>query len=108
MSPEDIVVLLGCDNPLLDNDLVQDDLRAHLAREVGVESRDRYWAILEQLRAELGYEDYLGPLRRYRLGELSDPRVLLLSSFLVDYLFASRLVGGGREANIGQVVCPIS
>ena len=51
-SPDDVVVLLDCDNTLLDNDLVQGDLRAHLAREFGVESRDRYWAILEQLRAE--------------------------------------------------------
>jgi beta-phosphoglucomutase-like phosphatase (HAD superfamily) len=50
-SPDDVVVLLDCDNTLLDNDLVQDDLRDHLAREFGVESRDRYWAILEQLRA---------------------------------------------------------
>jgi len=58
-SPDDVVVLLDCDNTLLDNDLVQADLRDHLAREFGVESRDRYWAILEQLRAELGYVDYL-------------------------------------------------
>ena len=37
-SPDDVVVLLDCDNTLLDNDLVQDDLRDHLAREFGVES----------------------------------------------------------------------
>jgi len=96
--PADVVFLLDCDNTLLDNDLVQDDLRAHLAREFGGESRDRYWAILEQLRAELGYVDYLGALQRYRLGELSDPRVLLLSSFLVDYPFASRLYPGALDA----------
>ncbi|PYO25211.1 MAG: haloacid dehalogenase, partial [Gemmatimonadetes bacterium] len=52
-SPDDVVFLLDCDNTLLDNDLVEDDLRDHLAREFGVESRDRYWAIFEQLRAEL-------------------------------------------------------
>lgn len=91
MSPDDVVVLLDCDNTLLDNDLVQDDLRDHLAREFGVDSRDRYWAIFEQLRGELGYADYLGALQRYRLGEMNDPRVLLMSSFLVDYPFASRL-----------------
>lgn len=97
-SPDDVVVLLDCDNTLLDNDLVQGDLRDHLAREFGVESRDRYWAILEQLRVELGYVDYLGALQRYRLDELSDPRVLLLSSFLVDYPFASRLYPGALDA----------
>jgi FMN phosphatase YigB (HAD superfamily) len=97
-SPDDVVVLLDCDNTLLDNDLVQGDLRAHLAREFGVESRDRYWAILEQLRAEVGYVDYLGALQRYRLEAVSDPRLLLMSSFLVDYPFASRLYPGALDA----------
>jgi len=97
-SPDDFVVLLDCDNTLLDNDLVQGDLRAHLAREFGVESRDRYWAILEQLRAEVGYVDYLGALQRYRLEAVSDPRLLLMSSFLVDYPFASRLYPGALDA----------
>lgn len=96
-SPGDVVFLLDCDNTLLDNDLVEDDLRDHLAREFGVESRDRYWAIFEQLRAELGYADYLGTLQRYRLGDLSDPRLLLMSSFLVDYPFAGRLYPGALD-----------
>jgi FMN phosphatase YigB (HAD superfamily) len=95
--PDDVVFLLDCDNTLLDNDLVEDDLRDHLAREFGVESRDRYWAIFEQLRAELGYADYLGALQRYRLGDVSDPRLLLMSSFLVDYPFASRLYPGALD-----------
>jgi FMN phosphatase YigB (HAD superfamily) len=87
----EIVTLFDCDNTLLDNDGVQDDLRRHLASEFGPESRDRYWAILEQLRAEQGYVDYLGALQRYRLAEPADPRVLLISSFLVDYPFDRRL-----------------
>ena len=95
--PDDVVVFLDCDNTLLDNDLVQVDLRDHLEREFGVESRDRYWAILEQLRAELGYVDYLGALQRYRLKAACDPRLLLMSSFLVDYPFASRLYPGALD-----------
>jgi FMN phosphatase YigB (HAD superfamily) len=97
MAPPDIVFLLDCDNTLLDNDLVQDELRDHLAFEFGSESRDRYWAIFEQLRAELGYADYLGALQRYRLGHVSDTRLLLMSSFLVDYPFASRLYPGALD-----------
>ena len=69
---DEIVFLFDCDNTLLDNDRVQEDLRAHLAREFGAESRDRYWTIFETLRAELGYADYLGALQRYRLGDLND------------------------------------
>ena len=97
-APNDLVVLLDCDNTLLDNDLVQVDLRAHLEREFGGESRDRYWAILEQLRAEVGYVDYLGALQRYRVATASDPRLLQMSSFLVDYPFASRLYPGALDA----------
>jgi FMN phosphatase YigB (HAD superfamily) len=70
---------------------VQGDLRNHLEREFGAASRDRYWAIFEALRTELGYADYLGALQRYRLGALNDPRLLQMSAFLVDYPFADRL-----------------
>src|SRR5512142_221158 len=97
-APHDMVVLLDCDNTLLDNDTVGADLSAHLAREFGVESRDRYWAILEQLRTELGYVDYLGALQRYRLGAEGDTRLLLMSAFLVDYPFATRLYPGALDA----------
>ena len=97
-ASDDIVFLFDCDNTLLDNDRVQDDLRAHLEREFGAESRDRYWNIFEELRAELGYADYLGALQRYRLGATNDTRLLQMSSFLVDYPFRSRLYPGARDA----------
>jgi FMN phosphatase YigB (HAD superfamily) len=96
-GPSDVVFLLDCDNTLLDNDVVENDLREHLAREFGVASRDRYWAIFEDLRGELGYADYLGALQRYRVTDQSDPRLLLMSSFLVDYPFASRLYPGALD-----------
>ena len=94
----DIVFLVDCDNTLLDNDRVETDLRDHLAREFGADSRDRYWAIFEALRSELGYADYLGALQRYRLGDMNDPRLLLMSSYLVDYPFADRLYEGSLAA----------
>ena len=89
--PSEGVFLFDVDNTLLDNDRVQDDLRSHLEREFGAETRDRYFAILEELYDELGYADYLGALQRYRLEDLCDPRLLMMSSFLVDYPFANRL-----------------
>jgi FMN phosphatase YigB (HAD superfamily) len=96
-SPGDVVFLLDCDNTLLDNDAVQDDLRRHLAIEFGSVHRDRYWAIFEQLRREVGYADYLGALQRYRLTDLGDTRLLQMSSFLVDYPFATRLFPGALD-----------
>ena len=92
------VFLFDVDNTLLDNDGVQDDLSAHLEREVGLVSRDRYWEIFEQLRSELGYADYLGALQRYRLEHQDDPQVLRVSFFLLDYPFADRLYPGALAA----------
>jgi FMN phosphatase YigB (HAD superfamily) len=97
-SPDEVVFLFDVDNTLLDNDRVENDLRRHMEREFGARSRDRYFAILEELRAELGYTDYLGALQRYRLEDLCDPRLLLMSSFLVDYPFANRLYPGSLDA----------
>ena len=93
-APDDVVFLFDVDNTLLDNDRVIDDLRNHLEREFGRQNRDRYWEIFEALRAELGYADYLGALQRYRLEAIHDPKLLLMSSFLVDYPFANRLYPG--------------
>jgi FMN phosphatase YigB (HAD superfamily) len=93
-SPEKVVFLFDVDNTLLDNDHVQEDLRNHLEHEFGTETRDRYWAIFEELRTELGYTDYLGALQRYRLEDMCDPRLLMMSSFLVDYPFTDRLYPG--------------
>jgi FMN phosphatase YigB (HAD superfamily) len=86
-----IVFLFDCDNTLLDNDRLQDDLSKHLKLEFGAECRDRYWKIFEERRAELGYADYLGALQLYRLRHVRDTRLLTMSSFLVDYPFAHRL-----------------
>ena len=97
-SPQKVVFLFDVDNTLLDNDRVQDDLRNHLEREFGVETRDRYWAIFEEMQAEFGYSDYLGALQRYRIEDMCDPRLLMMSSFLVDYPFANRLYPGSLEA----------
>jgi FMN phosphatase YigB (HAD superfamily) len=96
-SQTEFVFLFDVDNTLLDNDQVERDLRLHLESEFGVQSRERYFVIFEKLRSELGYADYLGALQRYRLEDLCDPRVLPMSSFLVDYPFADRLYPGSLD-----------
>lgn len=97
-APEEVVFLLDCDNTLLDNDHVVADLRSHLTEQFGAASSDRYWEIFETLRSELGYADYLGALQRYRMERQCDPRLMLMSSFLIDYPFASRLYPGALDA----------
>ena len=97
-AANEVVFLLDVDNTLLDNDRIIADLNGHLAHEFGDENRDRYWEIFEALRVELGYADYLGALQRYRVGAMNDPRLLSMSSFLVDYPFAARLYPGALDA----------
>jgi hypothetical protein len=93
-----VVFLFDVDNTLIDNDRVQAHLKEHLQRTYGAATRDRYWEILEDLRNELGYVDYLGALERYRVEELHRPEVLRMSSWLVDYPFADRLYAGALDA----------
>ena len=90
-APETTVFLVDVDNTLLDNDHIQADLKRHLKREFGAASRDRYWAILEELFTDLGYRDYLGALQQYRAERPRDIHLLSMSSYLVDYPFANRL-----------------
>ncbi|MGB7211136.1 MAG: HAD family hydrolase [Gemmatimonadales bacterium] len=96
-ATSDVVFLFDCDNTLLDNDAIVAELRAHLTRQFGAASADRYWDGFEQLRTELGYADYLGALQRYRVANESDTRLMEMSSFLIDYPFADRLFPGALD-----------
>src|SRR5438132_10650221 len=83
--------LLDVDSPLLDNDAITADLRQHLTEELGRERQERYWAIFEAIRQEVGYADYLGALQRYRIENPRDPHFVKLPFFLLEYPFADRL-----------------
>lgn len=96
-APSDVVFLFDVDNTLLDNDAAQRDYHAQLVRACGIVAAERYWAIFEQLRRELGYADYLGAFQRFRLDPLHDPRVLLVSGYLLDYPFADRVYAGALD-----------
>jgi len=92
-----MVILFDVDNTLLDNDGVTADLAAYLDREVGADEAREYFRILDALRAELGYADYLGALQRYRAAHPHDFKLLRASQFLVDYPFRDRLYPGALE-----------
>jgi hypothetical protein len=98
MALHDLVFLFDVDNTLLDNDRVTVDLGRYLEREVGTERNERYWRIFEDLRAELGYADYLGALQRYRLECPYDSHLLTISTYLINYPFANRLFPNSLDA----------
>lgn len=93
----DTVFLFDVDNTLLNNDAVSADLKDFLDQEVGVEREQRYWKIFEELRSELGYADYLGALQRYRIEYPTDPHLLALSQFMIDYPFQKQVFPGALE-----------
>src|SRR5215470_13971364 len=86
-----LLFLIDVDNTLLDNDRIEQDVSEYLTKAFGREACNQYWGLLEQLRTELGYADFLGALQRYRVEHLHDPHILEMSTFLVDYPFADRL-----------------
>jgi FMN phosphatase YigB (HAD superfamily) len=97
-EPHRIVILFDVDNTLLDNDHVVKDLSRHLDQHFGAERRARYFAIFEEMRSEVGYADYLGALQRYRVEYPTDPGLLKISAFLIDYPFANRLFPNALDA----------
>jgi FMN phosphatase YigB (HAD superfamily) len=98
MPGSKIVTLFDVDNTLLDHDRVSADLRRHLQNTVGKDQAQHYWQFFEEIRTSLGYADYLGALQRYRIDAMSDPKLLQMSFFLVDYPFARRLYPGALAA----------
>jgi FMN phosphatase YigB (HAD superfamily) len=101
-SPHDVVFLVDVDNTLLDNDRIVADLREHLVRTFGADCAQVYWTRFEQLRAQLGYADYLGALQLYRQDVqhrgVAAHALLQMSGFLVDYPFHERVFPGALEA----------
>ena len=93
-----VVFLFDVDNTLLDNDRIAADLKAYLEGEVGHERQQRSWTIFEQLRAEVGYADYLGALQLYRANYPRDLNLLAVSHFLLEYPFADRFFPGALDA----------
>jgi FMN phosphatase YigB (HAD superfamily) len=97
-SAADTVFLFDVDNTLLDNDRFQEDLRERLQAGHGGRACARYWEIIEKLRVELGYIDYLGALERLRLEDPHDPEIFRTANWLLDYPFADRLYPRALDA----------
>ena len=95
--PASTVFLIDVDNTLLDNDAVEADLHRHLAAQLRQEPAERYWAIFEELRTELGYADYLGALQRLRRAYPHEAHLLEASTYVLEYPFAERVYAGALD-----------
>lgn len=92
-----VVFLVDVDNTLLDNDRIGVDVNAFLERQIGRARQQRFLAIFEEIREDIGYSDYLATFQRYKLEYPHDAEVDPLASYLVDYPFANRLHPGALD-----------
>jgi len=97
-ASQSLVFLFDVDNTLFDNDALQAQLSAYLRESFGEGTCARYWDLFEELRAGLGYADYLGALERLRLERSGEPQLLRAVFFLLDYPFAGGLYPGALVA----------
>ena len=91
------VFLVDVDNTLLNNDLFQFELKAHIQARLGTAVRDRYWAIQARLFSDGGYRDYLGAFQRLRAEYGGEPEVLWLAAFVLDYPYEKLLFPGALD-----------
>lgn len=96
-TPKPVVFLVDVDNTLLDNDRVGVDVKQFLERQVGRHRQERFFALFEEIREDIGYSDYLATFQRYKLEHPHDAEADLLASYLVDYPFANRLYPGSLD-----------
>ncbi len=94
----DTVFLFDVDNTLFDNDRFRQDLRERLQTAHGDGASARYWEIMDELSAELGYMDYVGALERLRVEDPHDLAIFRTANWLLDYPFADRLYPHALEA----------
>lgn len=88
------VFIFDCDNTLLDNDALKDDLDLRLRAMLGEELTARFWQIYEDVRGESGTVDFPLTFERFRLLLQSDEQLARVRSLIMDYPFAKRLYPG--------------
>jgi FMN phosphatase YigB (HAD superfamily) len=91
LNCDEVVFLLDVDNTLFDNDRFKSDLAARLLQDFGPKDSEAYWAHYDALRNEVGYVDYLAALQRLRADIDETPKLLGMSSFILDYAFPGNL-----------------
>ncbi len=95
---QECVILFDVDNTLLNNDAMAALLNTYLVENFGEAGRARYNEHYEQLRAELGYADFLGAVQRFRNDDLTNIDALTLSTWLLNFPFAEQLFANALDA----------
>lgn len=92
-----IVFVLDCDNTLLDNDALKEDLDKGLHQILDEELVERFWQVYEEVRAERGTVDFPLTLERFRVVCPDASQQERLRALVMDYPFAERLYPAALE-----------
>src|SRR5579871_4123911 len=91
------VFILDCDNTLLDNDGLKDDLDVRIRALLGEELAKQFWRLYEEVRTQTGTVDYPQTIEHFRY-VLNDNALLeRVRSTVMDYPFAERLYLGALD-----------
>jgi FMN phosphatase YigB (HAD superfamily) len=92
------VFILDCDDTLLDNDALKDDLDAHLRALLGDPLVERFWQVYEDVRTETGAVDYPLTLARFRPALPDETTLARVDALIMDYPFATCVYPGALDA----------
>ncbi len=92
------VFLLDVDNTLLDNDRFNEDLDREVTALLGEERTERFHALYERVRDDLGYVDYLETLRRFARAYPDEPHYTEVCALVLGHSFAEYVFPGALEA----------
>ncbi|HEX6122212.1 MAG TPA: HAD family hydrolase [Ktedonobacterales bacterium] len=103
------VFFLDCDNTLLDNDALKDDLAARLRALLGEGLAARFWEDYEAVRQEAGGVDLPLTFARFRAACLDTALHARVVATVMDYPFAERLFPGALEtlAYLREIGLPV-
>jgi FMN phosphatase YigB (HAD superfamily) len=100
-----VVCLLDCDNTLLNNDALKDDLSAKLLALLGPERAARFWALYEETRHEEGTVDFPETVARFRPlvgdGLAEQVRHVIWDDAFASYLYPASLLAVAHLWSIG-------
>jgi FMN phosphatase YigB (HAD superfamily) len=108
-QPARVVFFLDCDNTLLDNDALKDDLAARLHALLGGALAARFWQEYEAVRSDEDGVDLPATFERFRT-DCSDERLLArVRATVMDYPFAARLFPATLDtlAYLNQIGTPV-
>ena len=85
------IIILDCDNTLLDNDALKNNLDIQLSALLGEQLLERFWSVYEEVRELTGTVDYPLTFERFRPYVPHEATLIQLRATIMQYPFADYL-----------------